>query len=295
MTVITSPHPGAIDVRGRLCLEDERGAFMPLTQIAPAELLEDELVRKLLDFAKPLSAELARFKAYSFADIEAFIGLLAQEYNVTRQRGKKGNLTLYSYDRRRKVEIKSSERIAFGPQLQMAKAKVDSCLLNWGAASDARLQTVVNSAFEVDQEGRVSPARVMLLRRAHITDDPEWSEAMRAIDDAIRVVGTKFYMRFHEREGEAETWKAISLDFADVELTPEAVAAPSARRDLDVAQTELERLRKLETVCRVFVFEHDIGCKETIFQTDSVAEGASDLISQICDIIGYAFDDEVAP
>lgn len=245
MTTPSNTHPAAVEVRGRLCLEDERGAFVPLTQISPAELLEDELVRKLLDFAKPLSAELARFKAYSFADVEAFLGLLAQEYGVTRQRGKKGNLSLYSYDRRLKVEIKSSERIAFGPQLQMAKAKVDQCLLNWGASADPRLQTVVQSAFEVDQEGRVSPARVMLLRKAHITDDPEWAEAMRAIDDAIRVVGTSFYMLFRERVGDTDSLARISLDFADVELTPEAEAAYSPRRELAKAEENQKEVADL--------------------------------------------------
>lgn len=233
MTVQT--HPAAVEIRGRLCLEDERGAFVPVTQVSEVDLLEDELVRKLHDFAVPLSAELARFKAKSFGDIEAFLDLLAQEHKVERRRGKKGNLTLFTFDRRCKVEIKSSERISFGPQLQMAKAKIDECLLKWGASADPRLQAVVNSAFEVDQEGRVSPARVMLLRRTHITDDDAWDEAMAAIDAAIRVLGTKFYMRFHRRQGADDAWSGISLDFADVEMTPEAETAFSARRELQEA------------------------------------------------------------
>lgn len=242
MTTQQYIHPNAIDVMGRPCLEDERGAFVPLSQIAPAELLEDELVGKLLDFAKPLSAELARLKAYSFADVEAFLGLLAQDYNVER-RTKKGNLTLYSYDRRRKVEIKSSDRIVFGAQLQMAKAKVDECLRKWGATIDPRLQAIINSAFDVDREGAVRPARILLLRRAHITDDPDWDQAMRAIDAAMRVVGTSFYMLFRERVGDTDSWNRISLEFSNVELTPEAEAAFSARKELEQAEAVLGEIR----------------------------------------------------
>lgn len=252
MTTPSNTHPAAVEVRGRMCLENERGGFDPLTQIAPAELLEDELVRKLLAYAKPLSAELARFKSYSFADVEAFLGLLAQEYNVEK-RTRKGNLTLYTYDRRLKVEIKSSDRIVFGPQLQMAKAKIDQCLLNWGASADPRLQTIVNSAFDVDREGNVRPARILLLRRAHITDDPEWTDAMRAIDDAMRVVGTSFYMLFRQRVGDTDHWERISLDFANVELTPDAEAAYSPRRELEQAQAQIgeiaAQLARLEPVC----------------------------------------------
>lgn len=248
----TKTHPAAVEVKGRMCLENERGGFDPLSQISPAEILEDELVRKLLAYAKPLSAELARFKTYSFADVEAFLGLLAQEYNVEK-RTRKGNLTLYSYDRRLKVEIKSSDRIVFGPQLQMAKAKIDQCLLNWGASADPRLQTIVNSAFDVDREGNVRPARILLLRRAHITDDPEWADAMRAIDDAMRVVGTSFYMLFRQRVGDTDHWERISLDFANVEMTPDAEAAYSPRRELEQTQAQIgeiaAQLARLEPVC----------------------------------------------
>lgn len=73
----------------------------------------------------------------------------------------------------------------------------------------------LNDAFQVDKEGNISIGRVLGLRRLDIKDD-KWESAMKAISDAIQVVGSKSYVRVYERVGDSEKWVAISLDVASV-------------------------------------------------------------------------------
>ncbi|OYY06769.1 MAG: hypothetical protein B7Y70_16030 [Rhizobiales bacterium 35-68-8] len=41
-----------------------------------------------------------------------------------------------------------------------------------------------------------------------------WQEAMRAIRDSIRVIGSKTYYRFYERDTPDGEWRPISIDLA---------------------------------------------------------------------------------
>jgi len=53
------------------------------------------------------------------------------------------------------------------------------------------------------------------------------------------------------------------------------------------AADEIERLRKLWTVCEAFIEKQNISCAETIYQTDRVIENAYDFIAEVCDVVGY--------
>ena len=49
---------------------------------------------------------------------------------------------------------------------------------------------------------------------------------------------------------------------------------------------------KLWRLCRDFIEKQEIGCAETISQTDRVIENAYDFIAGICDIVGYHKDED---
>jgi hypothetical protein len=49
---------------------------------------------------------------------------------------------------------------------------------------------------------------------------------------------------------------------------------------------------ELMEVCKKFIKDNNIGCKETIHQTDWVIENAYELIEKICSIVGY-YDSEL--
>ena len=52
----------------------------------------------------------------------------------------------------------------------------------------------------------------MLLRLE--IEDARWQQAMRAIRDAIRVIGSKTYMRFSMRAAFDAPWQTVTIDLA---------------------------------------------------------------------------------
>ena len=185
-------------------------------QIKPVDKLRDELVSRLVELARAQSAELAKFKATAFGEIDAFADLSASEYGA-KLGGKKGNLSLLSFDGRYKIQKAVQESIAFDERLQAARALIDECLQEWTADARPELATLVKDAFQVDTKGEIRTGRVLALRRMNIKDE-RWLKAMDAISDALQVVGSKSYIRVYERVGDTDQYVPISLDIAGVGL-----------------------------------------------------------------------------
>ena len=194
-----------MDGQGRLTHED---------MIKPVDLERDRLVRHLVDRAQELSDELSEFKAVCFGDIEAFIEMSAEEYGA-KIGGKKGNVSLLSFDGRYKIQRAVQESISFDERLQAARALIDECLTEWTEGARPEVVALVNDAFRTDTKGEIRTARVLALRRLEITDK-RWQQAMKAIGEACQVVGSKSYIRVYERVGDTDQYKPISLDIAGV-------------------------------------------------------------------------------
>lgn len=194
--------------------KDGKGNLVPIANIKQIDILRDELVKKIVLRGHMVSEELAKFKAEAFSEIDAFIELSFSEYQVLLG-GKKGNITLHSYEQRYKLEIQVAERIAFDERLQAAKQLIDECIRKWGADAHPGLMTLINDAFQVDKTGKVSTSRVMGLRR-HAIDDETWKRAMEAISDSMQTVGSKRYLRLYERINEADEYRPVPLDLASL-------------------------------------------------------------------------------
>ncbi|MFC3172092.1 DUF3164 family protein [Acinetobacter vivianii] len=192
--------------------QDIRGRLVPITQIKAIDIERSDLVERLINAAREQSI-LREFKELVFADIAAFIELSAEQYDVVIG-GKKGNVTLYSFDGRYKIIRQCQDYIRFDERLQAAKALIDECIQLWAADSNDNVKALINDAFQVDREGKISTGRVLGLRRLQIEDD-KWVRAMKAISDSIIVTDSKDYVRFYERDDKG-VYQPISLDFANV-------------------------------------------------------------------------------
>lgn len=201
-----------IEMNGKPYMRDARGALVPVESVKPIHLLEDQLVRKIVEYAAPLSAEIGRFKQHSFDDVDAYVQLVAEQYGKTLG-GKKGNTTFTSYDGTVMVQVAIADHVDFGPELQVAKELVDECLREWSSDANANLRTIVERAFQVDKEGKINRAELLSLRRLDI-DDNRWKQAMQAISDAERVIGSKRYLRVYRRPSPDGKWTHVKLDVA---------------------------------------------------------------------------------
>lgn len=190
------------------------GHYVPESMVEPIDKQRDQLVKELLSKASIVNSSLVEFKNIAFADIAAFIELSAEEYN-TKIGGKKGNVTLYSFDGKYKVQFAVTEKIKFDERLQAAKTLIDECIKAWSEGSSPEIQVLVQSAFETDKEGNLNHGRILSLRRYAIKDE-RWQRAMLAIGESIQVVGSKQYVRFYQRRDDTDQYDAIGLDFASV-------------------------------------------------------------------------------
>ncbi|HGG6754243.1 TPA: DUF3164 family protein [Salmonella enterica subsp. enterica serovar Java] len=193
---------------------DARGVMTPADMVKPIDKDRDALVGEIIERALPLHKGLAEFKLAVFADTQAFRELSGEMYGA-KVGGEKGNMTFYSWDGVWKVNVAIAERLAFDERLQAAKALIDECLKDWMEGSRPEVVSLIDEAFQVDKEGEVSTSRILRLRRLDITDE-RWLNAMRAINDAILIVGSKKYVRLYQRVGDSNQYVPLSLDLAAV-------------------------------------------------------------------------------
>lgn len=203
---------GIMEIGGNAYMTDPQGHLVPLDLVKPQDALEDQTVRKIIQYADDLSAQIARFRGHTFDDVASFVSILAERYGATRG-GAKGNTTLTSFDGCLKVVVQVQDVLTFGPELQVAKAIVDECVAAWSDGAPAEVRALVQHAFQTDREGRINRAALFSLRRLKIEREP-WPRAMAALDDAIRVVGSREYVRFYRRANARAKWQPITIDLA---------------------------------------------------------------------------------
>lgn len=203
---------GRREIDGHLYYQNGDGGLIPEAAVKVIDKLQDEIVRNIIGDALPISAAVAAFRQKTLDDVDEFVALLAQEYSAKRG-GAKGNLTFTSFDGLLKVCVQVSENIVFGPELQVAKSIVDECLREWSADSCVEIKAIINRAFDVDSQGHINRNDLFSLLRLEIEDE-RWKEAMRAIRDSMRVVGSKRYVRMYRRSNAQAAWSAVTIDMA---------------------------------------------------------------------------------
>jgi hypothetical protein len=206
------PDEGITLVNGQPYMADAKGALLPLELVKPEHKLEDEQVRKIMRHAVDLSAQIDRFRGHTFTDLGELDALLEQHYGVKRG-GTKGNRSYETIDGCMKVQVQVADYVDFGPQLQIAKMLVDECLNEWAAEARAEIRAIVTRAFNTDKAGQINRSEIFMLLRLDI-EDARWRRAMDAIRDAMRVTGSKTYVRFYRRTRATDGWQAVTIDMA---------------------------------------------------------------------------------
>ena len=204
---------GCIKIGDDVYMRDAKGRLTPEKLVKDQHKLQDQMVRDLIAHALVLSARIARFRVHCFDDVGAFDAELAEKYGGHARASVKGNRTYMSYDGCLKVQVQVSDRVAFGPELQIARDLIEECLVEWADGADDKIVKLVGHAFNVDKEGEISRTAIYSLLPLEI-DDERWQNAMQAIRDAMRVIGSKTYIRCYHRSAPDAAWEAITIDLA---------------------------------------------------------------------------------
>jgi hypothetical protein len=152
--------------------------------------------------------------------LAAFVALSAQEYGV-EMGGEKGNVTLTSFDGVLRVTRARADEITFTEAVRVTRELVFRCIEKWTQGANANLARLVAKAFEADKNGHLSASKILSLRQIKIDGDPDWDAAMKALDGAIQVIGSRQYVRFYRR-GTDDKYVQVGVDCAKAEmLNPE--------------------------------------------------------------------------
>jgi len=192
-------------------MNDSQGRKVPIEHVSDLDKLRDQTVKSIAAKALAQRDTLAVFKRELRDELMAFLDLSSGQYGKAYG-GKKGNVSLMSYDGRYKLLLAVNENIVFDERLQVAKGIIDECITRWSTGARSEIRALVNDAFYVDKAGNINTARILGLRRLDI-QDADWQKAMQAITDSIQVSGSKEYLRVYERDERGE-YRQVALDVA---------------------------------------------------------------------------------
>jgi hypothetical protein len=191
--------------------ENAKGHLVPQHLISQTDQVVDDLVTELAAKWVALSETIAEFKKTSFGDVHAVLGMINDEYKV-KKGGEKGNVTLYSYNGGYKLLVAVNDTIGCGPELKASIEKIRECTDTWLEGAKPEAVVIINELLATNGKGDVSIGKLLQIRRYRFDND-DWRMAMKALDDALRVVGSKQYLRLYERV-ENSGYAAIPLDIA---------------------------------------------------------------------------------
>ena len=192
-------------------MTDSQGRQVPENLVSEIDKLRDQTVRGIASEALKMKDVLADFKRRIRDDIHTFVDISASRYGKAWG-GKKGNISLTTYDGKYRLVVSINDLIVFDERLHVAQELIADCIEKWSEGSRSEIRILVQDAFQVDKAGKINTARVLGLRRLEI-QDPDWQKAMEAISDSIQVSGSRQYLRFYEKNENGE-YIHIPLDVA---------------------------------------------------------------------------------
>jgi hypothetical protein len=195
-------------------MENAIGNLVHISKVREQDKLRDQIANELVDEAKQINQRLRDFKQKALKDIADLIDIAATKYE-TKMGGKKGNISVMSYNGKYKVSRSYAERIIFTEEIEVAKELINDCIKRWSEGANDNIQALVDRAFRTNAQGQIKTAAVLDLLRIEIQDQG-WEKAMEALKDSIQTTGTAVYVRVYERIGESDNYKPISLDLASV-------------------------------------------------------------------------------
>lgn len=195
-------------------MRNAAGHLVPEDQVREHDKLRDQVARELAQEAEALHERLKAYKAKALAEIADLVAIAAERYEV-HLGGKKGNVTVTTYDGQYKVQRSYAERVTFTEELEAAKELINDCILRWSEGANPHIRALVDRAFRTDSKGQIKTTAVLELLRLEI-DDESWQRAMAALKDSIQSTGTAVYVRVYKRIGDSDQYRPLALDLAAV-------------------------------------------------------------------------------
>lgn len=189
---------------------DAEGLVVPLKHISEKDRRRDEVAEKVVNMAIDLQEDIIKRKAEMREILYSYLEEVAESYGEEWQ----GNAVITSFSGDKQVQVRQHKLQEFDETLQVAKTKIDKCIVEWSKGSKTELIALVNQAFRVDKKGNLDVRALLKLPSLEI-DDPTWKEAMDIIRKAVQVRDTKEYFNFKVRDENGQL-KPLTLQFSQL-------------------------------------------------------------------------------
>lgn len=192
---------------------DHKGQEVPREYVDGFDVRKERTVGKLLKKAEKLSKELEAFKQMAFDDVDRIYDEMLKKADINPSE-RKGNFTLYSFDKSVKMTVDVSERIEFDENINFAQQKINEYLVEKTKGADQELAVLVNNAFKTTK-GRLDTKRIFSLFTLKITH-PLWTAAMELIKKSIQTNSTVRYLSFYKRDKKHfDRYNIVNLNFSN--------------------------------------------------------------------------------
>lgn len=195
-------------------IEDAKGRLVPETLVKPLDKLRHETALEMMALIRDTHDHLKTVKRRLFNLMEAYVDIAMEQYDADPKSGK-GHVAIATYDGRVKIERSPYKGFVLTEELKAARGLIDEYLSEQTATISPELRAIVEDIFEVGETGRPNVKQIMRLLRYNI-DDPRWRRAMKAIQDALKVVYSNEYIRGYERNEDTGKYENVTLQFSAV-------------------------------------------------------------------------------
>ena len=195
-------------------MQNSRGDLVREKNVKDIDKIVDQSVTTLAQQARELSMSLTKFKRLALDDIRELIKIAGEKYGASLG-GDKGNITLYSYDGRYKVQRTFAARMTFNIEMKAAESLFDKYLEAISASAENDIRVLINATFRSSRGDKLRTAELLRLLSYDI-QHPDWIKACEALKNSIMVDGATVYIRVYERVNDSEAYRIIPLNITDV-------------------------------------------------------------------------------
>ena len=180
---------------GKFYWIDADGDPVKLCNISTEQKADDRLVESVFNLVEKYQDFAERTKA-----------------KILKRIGKTERKTFYNYNKSRKLEIQSKNRIEFDDRLEEALG----CVIQYFKSEDASENTIltITKMFRRNRNRDADPRLLLRLKELDFKH-PLWQKAIKLVSDSQTVVPVKTYFNFSHRD-ESGAWVHDKLNFSAI-------------------------------------------------------------------------------
>lgn len=192
-------------------LIDPFGRAVPFAYVKPYDRMRDRQVNRVFCEAIKLRGAIEKFVADS-------ISAVGKVTDLREKASERGNISVTSFDGRRRVSIRQQYHIVFDARVAHARdlmlGYINGVVAKVSGDDAVAIKALIDEAFKATPNGILSAGRVLALIKMNI-NNADWREAVNILKDSLTPVAGKRYLVVEFKTDHNSDWESIRLDISD--------------------------------------------------------------------------------